>query len=309
MSRKHLGRNVDWDNLRAFLALVSTRSSDLAAGQIGVSVATLKRRLARLEDVIGVKLYSGYEDKFTLTNTGEALVLKLYEADHILGQIRPGLAAPKKEERLLVDLWMMDVLFELFFLPFTQQNTDIAPQYHFRAKSGAMPEISQRFNNDITLAHYGSDFSNAESVLVGKHQVGMGATQSYFDTHGIPDRHNLEHHHLALVTDYRLVYGLWSGLENVLVRCASSIETDSTAACHLVGKRGQHFTLITQWSAPDYYQLCVDLPIVELPVYLSFNKAFYGDPRGKRITDRMIETAKTFFKPNPEWTALVVKNG
>lgn len=142
MSRRQLGHNLDWDNLRAFLALVSTKSSDIAAGQIGVSVATLRRRLARLEDVVGAKLFSGYEDKFTLSDTGEALALKLYEVDHILGQIRPGLAAPKKDERLPVDLWMMDVLFELFFLPFSQQNADIVPQYHFRFKSGAMPEIS-----------------------------------------------------------------------------------------------------------------------------------------------------------------------
>lgn len=42
----------DWTVLRAFLALVSTKSVDLAAGQLGVSIATVKRRLARLEDLV-----------------------------------------------------------------------------------------------------------------------------------------------------------------------------------------------------------------------------------------------------------------
>ena len=59
---------TEWDLPRTFLALINTRSSDLAAGELGVSVATLKRRMARLEDVVGTKLYTGYENKFVLTD-------------------------------------------------------------------------------------------------------------------------------------------------------------------------------------------------------------------------------------------------
>ncbi len=283
------------------MALVSTRSSDLAAGQLGVSVATLKRRLARLEDVVGEKLFHGYADDFSLTKRGETLALSLYQMDEILGQIKPELSRPKKVDRLPTSVWMMDVLFELFFVPFLQQISEVAGKYAVTATSGAMPEISQRFTNDITLAHYNSDSPHAESVFVGQHQVGFGATSAYMDAFGVPDPSNLEHHHIALVTDYRLIRNLWDGLEDVLVKCGSSIETDSTAACHILAKLGHHFTIITQWSARGHYVQCPDLPVSVMPVYLSYNKAFYEDPRGKEFTDLMIEQATTFFRPNPEW--------
>ena len=57
----------DWTLLRAFLSLVATRGLDQAAGQLGVSVATLKRRLARLEDTIDAKLYTGSQRTLVLT--------------------------------------------------------------------------------------------------------------------------------------------------------------------------------------------------------------------------------------------------
>lgn len=295
--------NIDWQLLRAFLALVSTKSSDLAAGQLGVSVATLKRRLARLEDVVGQKLYYGYAEAFSLTERGEWLASSLYNMDEVLGQIKPELSRPKQVDRLPTSIWMMDVLFEMFFVPFLQQNFEVAGDYAIKATSGAMPEISQRFTNDLTLAHYSSDSPHAESVWVGQHQVGFGATPAYLTAFGVPDQKSLEHHHLALVTDYRLIRALWTGLDDVLVKCASSIEMDSTAACHVMAKLGRHFTIITQWSAPGHYVRCPDLPVSVLPVYLSYTKAFYKDPRGKAIADKMIEFATAFFRPNPEWVS------
>ena len=78
------------------MALVSTRSSDLAAGQLGVSVATLKRRLARLEDVVGEKLFHGYADDFSLTKRGETLALSLYQMDEISGSDQTRTLPPKE---------------------------------------------------------------------------------------------------------------------------------------------------------------------------------------------------------------------
>lgn len=292
---------INWQLLRAFLALASTKSSDLAAGQLGISVTTLKRRLARLEDVVGEKLSRGYMQNFSLTARGERLALTLSQMDDILGQIKPELVQPQRVDRLPTSIWMMDVLFELFLMPFLQQTSDIAGAYEIQVTSGAMPEISQRFTNEITLAHYSSDSAHAHSVLVGVHQVGFGATSAYMKRFGVPDLNNLADHHLAFVSDYRLIRGLWVGLEDILVKCATTIETDSTAACHVLAKEGAQFTLITQWSTPELYERCPRLPVAELPVYLSFNKSFYRDARGKALTDRMIEEAKTFFCPNPDW--------
>lgn len=150
----------------------------MAAGQLGVSVATLKRRLVRLEDVAGEKLFYGYAEDFSLTERGQWLALSLHHMDEALGQIKPELVRPQQVDRLLTSIWMMDVLFEMFFVPFIQQISEVSGTYAIKTSSGPMPEVSQRFTNDITLAHYSSESPHAESVLVGQHQVGFGATPS-----------------------------------------------------------------------------------------------------------------------------------
>ena len=86
-----------------------------------------------------------------------------------------------------------------------------------------------------------------------------------------------------------------------MLEVGSSIEMDSTAACHVMAKAGLHFTQVTQWSLAGNYELCPELPRAELPVFLSYDKSFYDTPKGKVLTDSMIDDARRVFKPNPEW--------
>jgi len=291
----------DWTVLRAFLALVSTKSVDLAAGQLGVSIATVKRRLARLEDLIGAKLYSGYQRTFVLTEEGHQLAETLYRVDGLLSHAKPDLAMPTQNDKTKVSIWLMDVLFEMFLLPFYKANVELSRTYQISTTSGEMPELSQRFSNDITIAHYASANVAAKSVQVGVHQVAFGAAPAYFDTFGVPQSDNLAQHHLALVSDYRLIKNLWLGLEEIMLEVGSSIEMDSTAACHVMAKAGLHFTQVTQWSLAGNYELCPELPKVEMPVFLSYDNSFYDTPKGKVLTDSMIDDATRVFKANPEW--------
>lgn len=47
---------MDWDDIKIFLAVVESRSLSAAAGQLGLSVATVGRRLDSLEQALGLKL-------------------------------------------------------------------------------------------------------------------------------------------------------------------------------------------------------------------------------------------------------------
>ena len=68
-----------------------------------------------------------------------------------------------------------------------------------------------------------------------------------------------------------------------------------------MAKAGLHFTQVTQWSLAGDYAVCPELPRAELPVFLSYDKSFYDTPKGKVLTDSMIDDARRVFKPNPEW--------
>ena len=288
---------TEWDLPRTFLALINTRSSDLAAGELGVSVATLKRRMARLEDVVGTKLYTGYENKFVLTDEGANFAALLFEVDDILSGIKPSLGSWQFTPRPTFSIWMMDVLFELFLVPLIQDNRELFNRFHLVSRSGEMPEISQTSQHDMTLAHYGSDSTHVINFALGVHEVGFAASPAYLHENGEPTRDNLEDHHLAFVSDYRIIRSLWDGMEDILVKVGSVIEVDSTAACHALAQKGLHFTLATQWSSRGNYEPCSALPTVELPVYLSVHKRFLNLPEGQEVVDIICERGREYFQP------------
>lgn len=294
---------IEWDLLRSFLSLISTRSADLAAGELGISVATLKRRLARLEDIIGAKLYRGYEQNFALTNEGSDLASSLFAVDGVLGSIKPDLPNPPSKEKQTLNIWMMDVLFELFFVPVYERHVDLFRDYQVCVQSGDMPEITNRFQFDMTLAHYSSDSGTVKSIQVGVNQIGWGATRAYFETFGTPEINDLKNHNLVFVSDYRMIQPIWFGMEDVLLRVGSAVELDSTASCHALARRGLHFTLVTQWSSRGNYLTSPDLPTLELPIYLSFSEKYLQSTSGRQMIDVLLEECRDYFRREPDWPA------
>lgn len=67
---------LDWDDLRHFTALADEGSLSAAARRLGVEHATVARRIAALEDKVGVKLVDRRGGRYVLTGAGERV------ADH-----------------------------------------------------------------------------------------------------------------------------------------------------------------------------------------------------------------------------------
>lgn len=63
---------MDWDDLRYFLALARTKTVRGAGAALGVSHATVSRRVEGLEDRLGARLFERTAAGFVLTDAGEA---------------------------------------------------------------------------------------------------------------------------------------------------------------------------------------------------------------------------------------------
>lgn len=64
----------DWDHLRVFLQLARTPRLAEAAPQLGVDQSTVSRRIRRLEQRLGSRLFDRSNQGYTLTTQGQALV-------------------------------------------------------------------------------------------------------------------------------------------------------------------------------------------------------------------------------------------
>jgi len=70
-----------WEHLRLFLAVARLGTLSSAAAELAMSVATLHRRIAALEDAVGVVLFDKGPRGYQLTSAGEALLPKAEEVE------------------------------------------------------------------------------------------------------------------------------------------------------------------------------------------------------------------------------------
>lgn len=77
-----------WDDARIFLAIARSGSLSAAAASLELGVATVSRRLDRLEAALAVPLFSRHQSGYRLTDDGQALLARaeaLEEAGHAFG--------------------------------------------------------------------------------------------------------------------------------------------------------------------------------------------------------------------------------
>lgn len=65
---------MDFERLREFLLIAQLGSLKEAAGELGISVATLSARLKKFEEHLGTTLFDRSDDKMRLTSAGEQLL-------------------------------------------------------------------------------------------------------------------------------------------------------------------------------------------------------------------------------------------
>ncbi|MCJ2021528.1 LysR family transcriptional regulator [Methylobacterium sp. E-065] len=67
--------DFDWNDLRAFLAVVRAGRLTVAAQRMGIDHSTLSRRLSALEGALGTRLFDRRPSGFALTSDGERLLV------------------------------------------------------------------------------------------------------------------------------------------------------------------------------------------------------------------------------------------
>jgi DNA-binding transcriptional LysR family regulator len=86
---------MDWDDLRVFLAVARSESLSAAGKQLRVDPATVGRRVARLEDAIGARLFVKSPQGYQLTEEGTRLVPHAEQAEMALTGAADALSGPE----------------------------------------------------------------------------------------------------------------------------------------------------------------------------------------------------------------------
>src|SRR5262245_65897769 len=98
---------MDWDNLKIFLAVAAAGGLGGAARRLGVSQATVWRRIKALEDSLQTPLFERRPEGYALGAAGSALLKSLEgvqrsveTAGRSLAQSEPGVEGRSEERRV-----------------------------------------------------------------------------------------------------------------------------------------------------------------------------------------------------------------
>lgn len=86
---------MDWDDLRIFLAVARTDSLSGAGKRLKIDPATVGRRIARLEEAMGARLFAKSPQGYALTEEGTRLLAHAERAENAMDAARESLTGPE----------------------------------------------------------------------------------------------------------------------------------------------------------------------------------------------------------------------
>lgn len=152
-----------WDDLRVFLALYRERTTGRAAAELGFSQPTVVRRLATLEDGLGLALFDRTPVGVTPTEAAEALLPLAQEVERAICNFTTEVSARTGAELNILRLTFLDH-FERLLIPILRDFRGRWPEIQTRLM--ASDKIYDLARGEADIGIRGRAYPNSDEVVV-----------------------------------------------------------------------------------------------------------------------------------------------
>ncbi|QDI08948.1 Cyn operon transcriptional activator [Klebsiella electrica] len=163
--------DFNWDDTRVFLAVARAGTLSGAANALDMGIATLSRRLDRLEKSLAVPLFSRHQSGYRLTDDGEALLERAEALEHA-GLAFGEMARLQGNVAGLTRLATSDNLAAYFILPSLNALMEKYPDLRVEVISGVQSVNLHRRDADLAIRMVKPDSGNLTLKRLGI--VGFG---------------------------------------------------------------------------------------------------------------------------------------
>ncbi|HDS7134367.1 LysR family transcriptional regulator [Klebsiella sp. CN_Kp104] len=163
--------DFNWDDTRIFLAVARSGTLSGAAETMDMGIATLSRRLDRLEKSLAVPLFSRHQNGYRLTDDGKALLARAEALEHA-GLAFGETARLQGNVAGLVRLATSDNLAAHFILPSLKGLMEKYPDLRVEVLSGVQSVNLHRRDADLAIRMVKPESGNLTLKRLGK--VGFG---------------------------------------------------------------------------------------------------------------------------------------
>ena len=128
---------MDWNDLRYFLAVVREGSTLRAGSALRTSQTTVARRIAALEEAVGVTLFDKRQAGYLLTPAGESLLDRARQVEASATGFFEAAAAQGRGAGGIVRLTMEEVFATSLIAPWVRDLHDRFPEIHIELDTAA----------------------------------------------------------------------------------------------------------------------------------------------------------------------------
>jgi DNA-binding transcriptional LysR family regulator len=280
----------DWNDLRYFLA-VAESGSTLAAGRtLRVSQTTVARRVAALEEALGVTLFERRQAGYALTPAGEALLGPARGVADSAGAVGEAAASMSREASGTVRLTTLEIYAVTVLPPILRDLHAAHPAIHIELDTSEEPRDLAAGAADVALR--GSSAPSGGG-LVGRRVAPdpwtLYCSRAYAEAHGVPrNRAELATHPL-IGGGGKKVWGRYRAwLERLGLEGNVAIHHDSVTGLLAAVRSGFGLAVLPSFVADREPDLVRCLPTVEgdpAALWLLTHERVRNTPRVRIVLD------------------------
>lgn len=119
---------LDWNDLRYFLAVARDGSTLAAARSLRVSQTTVARRIAALEEALGVRLFEKRQAGYSLTPEGQSLIDRAEQVETALNGFADAASAQSRDVSGIVKITTEEVYAITVLAPLLRELHEVHPE-------------------------------------------------------------------------------------------------------------------------------------------------------------------------------------
>lgn len=197
---------ISWDDLRVFVVVARVLSFRKAATALRTSSSTIMRRIERLEEIFGFRLFDRLPDGVGLTAEGRSVYATAQQMERASHSLRAQLDQDLTT-RGMVRCSVTEGLGTMWILPHLAQFGRTHPSTIVDLRCSMEVADVLRMEADVAVQLEKPDRPDVKSVRLGRMHVCLFASKRYAETYGLPKdlseirRHRLVHQHAPQVEE------------------------------------------------------------------------------------------------------------
>ncbi|TBU72006.1 LysR family transcriptional regulator [Pseudomonas daroniae] len=188
---------MNWDDLRIFISVAKTSNVTDAGHSLKVSASTVARKIAALEESLGISLFLKKTNGYFLTEAGKNLLPLALETEERFKLIERQISHPNEGAAGRVRIDCPEIMGTHFIIPTLSKVREQYPDISFDVINSAISSKLTQSHSDIIIRLRRPENGNFTMRRLGQLTQCLFCSERYAIKYGIPtEPSELIHHHL-----------------------------------------------------------------------------------------------------------------